>query len=54
MEARDRRYSGSMSRTSNGYRAMWAAQAKADVRTAVDTARLNGANSFQTILETRA
>jgi len=35
----------------NGYRAMWAAQAEADVRTTVDTARLKGANPFQTILE---
>jgi transposase len=29
---------------------MWTAQAEADVRTAVDTARLKGANPFQTIL----
>jgi len=36
----------------NGYRAMWAAQAEADVRTTVDTARLKGANPFQTILDT--
>jgi transposase len=41
-------------KVTNGYRAMWAAQAEADVRTAVDTARLNGANPFQTILETLA
>jgi len=36
----------------NGYRAMWAAEAEAeaDVRTAVDTARLNGANPFATII----
>ena len=35
----------------NGYRAMWAANGEADVRTVVDTARLrNGAGSFQTIL----
>jgi transposase len=34
----------------NGYRAMWAAEAEADVRTAVDTARLNGANPFATIV----
>ena len=38
----------------NGYRAMCAAQAEADIRTAVDTARLKGANPFQTILETLA
>jgi len=31
---------------------MWAAQAEADVRTTVDTARLKGANPFQTILDT--
>jgi hypothetical protein len=41
-------------KVTNGYRAMWAAQAEADVRTTVDTARLNGANPFQTILETLA
>uniref|UniRef100_UPI0025E579E3 IS66 family transposase n=1 Tax=uncultured Rhodoblastus sp. TaxID=543037 RepID=UPI0025E579E3 len=34
-------------KVTNGYRAMWAAQAEADVRTAVDTARLKGANPFQ-------
>ena len=39
-------------KVTNGYRAMWAAQAEADVRTTVDTARLNGANPFQTILDT--
>ena len=38
-------------KVTNGYRAMWAAQAEADVRTTVDTARLKGANPFQTILE---
>jgi transposase len=38
-------------KVTNGYRAMWAAQAEADVRTTVDTARLSGANPFQTILE---
>ena len=37
-------------KVTNGYRAMWAAQAEADVRTTVDTARLKGANPFQTIL----
>ena len=37
-------------KVTNGYRAMWAAQAEADVRTAVDTARLNGANPFNVIL----
>jgi transposase len=38
-------------KVTNGYRAIWAAQAEADVRTTVDTARLSGANPFQTILE---
>jgi transposase len=38
----------------NGYRAMWAAQAEADVRTTIDTARLKGANPFQTLLNTLA
>jgi transposase len=28
---------------------MWAAQAEADVRTSIDTARLKGANPFQVI-----
>jgi transposase len=37
-------------KVTNGYRAMWAAQAEADVRTTVDTARLKGASAFQTIL----
>jgi transposase len=31
---------------------MWAAEAEADVRTTVDTARLRGASPFQTILDT--
>ena len=39
-------------KVTNGYRAMWAAQAEADVRTTVDTAKLKGANPFQTILDT--
>jgi hypothetical protein len=38
-------------KVTNGYRAMWAAKAEADVRTTVDTARLRGANPFQTILD---
>lgn len=41
-------------KVTNGYRAMWAAKAEADVRTTVDTARLSGANPFQTILATLA
>lgn len=37
----------------NGYRAMWAAQGEADMRTVVDTARLRpGTNAFQVILQT--
>jgi transposase len=38
-------------KVTNGYRAMWAAQGEADIRTVVDTARLKpGVNRFQTIL----
>ncbi len=33
-------------KVTNGYRAMWAAQAEADALTTVDTARLKGANPF--------
>jgi Proton-conducting membrane transporter len=40
--------------TANGYRAMWAAEYETAVRSAVDTARLAGAGSFQTILQTIA
>jgi transposase len=36
----------------NGYRAMWAAEGEADIRTVVDTARLTGASCFGTILKT--
>lgn len=36
----------------NGYRAMWAAEGEADIRTVVDTARLSGASPFGTILST--
>lgn len=36
-------------KVTNGYRAMWAAQAEADVRTTVDTARLTGAATFDII-----
>jgi len=40
-------------KVTNGYRAMWAANGEADVRTVVDTARLRtGARPFQTILNT--
>jgi transposase len=41
-------------KVTNGYRAMWAAQAEADVRTSVDTARLHGANPFDGIVATLA
>ena len=41
-------------KVTNGYRAMWAAQAEADVRTTIDTARLKGANPFDVILATLA
>ena len=41
-------------KVTNGYRAMWAAQAEADVRTTTDTARLVGANPFDVILATLA
>ena len=41
-------------KVTNGYRAMWAAQAEADVRTTIDTAKLTGANPFQTIIATLA
>jgi transposase len=39
-------------KVTNGYRAMWAAEGEADVRTVVDTARLSGADTFGTILKT--
>ena len=40
-------------KVTNGYRAMWAAQGEADVRTVVDTQRLRpGSNTFKTILHT--
>jgi transposase len=41
-------------KVTNGYRAMWAAVAEADVRTVVDTARLKGANPFDVIVATFA
>ncbi|NDW07478.1 transposase [Jiella sp. 40Bstr34] len=40
-------------KVTNGYRAMWAAEGEADVRTVVDTARLHPrTDTFQTILKT--
>lgn len=41
-------------KVTNGYRAMWAAEYETAVRSTVDTARLAGAGSFQTILQTIA
>lgn len=37
-------------KVTNGYRAKWAADAEAAMRTTVDTARLAGANPYRTIL----
>ena len=37
-------------KVTTGYRAKWAADAEADLRTTVDTARLSGSNPFHTIL----
>ena len=39
-------------KVTNGYRAMWAAQGEAAVRTVVDTARLGGGTTFGTVLKT--
>ena len=39
-------------KVTNGYRAMWAAEGEAAIRTVVDTARLTGANPFGAILKT--
>ncbi len=40
-------------KVTNGYRAMWAAEGEADIRTVVDIARLRpGTNAFKTILQT--
>jgi transposase len=41
-------------KVTNGYRAMWAAQAEADVRTTIDTARLKGQKPFDVIVATVA
>jgi transposase len=37
-------------KVTNGYRAKWAADAEAALRSTVDTARLTGSNPYQTIL----
>ena len=39
-------------KVTNGYRAMWAAEGEADIRTVSDTARLTGTSTFGTILKT--
>lgn len=39
-------------KVTNGYRAMWAAEGEAAIRTVVDTARLTGTGTFSTILKT--
>ncbi|HEV7875001.1 MAG TPA: IS66 family transposase [Enterovirga sp.] len=39
-------------KVTNGYRAMWAADGEAAIRTVVDTARLTGAGTFGTVLTT--
>jgi transposase len=40
-------------KVTNGYRAMWAAEGEADIRTVIDTARLRpDTNTFKTILQT--
>ena len=39
-------------KVTNGYRAMWAAEGEADIRTVVDTARLTGSSPFGAILKT--
>ena len=50
---RDLRPSVIQRKVTNGYRAMWAAQGEAAIRTVVDTARLTpGATVFRTILAT--
>ena len=42
-------------KATNGYRAMWAAEGEADIRTVADTARLTpGTSVFSTILQTVA
>jgi transposase len=39
-------------KVTNGYRAMWAAEGEAAIRTVVDTARLTGSSPFSTVLKT--
>jgi len=40
-------------KVTNGYRALWAAEGEADIRTVVDTGRLGPeTNGFKTILQT--
>ncbi len=50
---RDLRPSVIQRKVTNGYRAMWAAEGEADIRSVVDTARLKpGTSVFNTILQT--
>ena len=50
---RDLRPSVVQRKVTNGYRAMWAAEGEADIRTVVDTARLKpGTSVFSTLLQT--
>jgi transposase len=39
-------------KVTNGYRAMWAAEGEAAIRTVVDTARITGSSPFSTVLKT--
>ncbi|AIQ89307.1 hypothetical protein MCBMB27_00930 [Methylobacterium phyllosphaerae] len=39
-------------KVTNGYRAMWAADGEAAIRTVVDTARITGSSPFSTVLKT--
>ncbi len=39
-------------KVTNGYRAMWAAEGEAAIRTVADTARLTGSSPFSTVLKT--
>ena len=49
---RDLRMSVITRKVTNGFRALWAAQADATIRTVVDTRRLSGQSPYQTIRQT--
>ena len=49
---RDLRMSVITRKVTNGFRALWAAQADATIRTVVDTRRMSGASPYQTIRKT--